>query len=66
MSLSERLATPDGKRRYVRTLFGTIADRYDLITNVLSYGQDRRWKQRLVDLAARIRYDRARSGDRHG
>jgi demethylmenaquinone methyltransferase/2-methoxy-6-polyprenyl-1,4-benzoquinol methylase len=52
MSLSERLATPDGKRRYVRTLFATIADRYDLITNVLSYGQDRRWKQRLVDLAA--------------
>jgi demethylmenaquinone methyltransferase/2-methoxy-6-polyprenyl-1,4-benzoquinol methylase len=52
MSLSERLATPDGKRRYVRTLFATIADRYDLITNVLSYGQDRRWKERLVDLAA--------------
>ena len=52
MSLNERLATPDGKRRYVRTLFATIADRYDLITNVLSYGQDRRWKERLVDLAA--------------
>jgi demethylmenaquinone methyltransferase / 2-methoxy-6-polyprenyl-1,4-benzoquinol methylase len=51
MSLSERLATPDGKRRYVRTLFATIADRYDLITKVLSYGQDRRWKERLVDLA---------------
>jgi demethylmenaquinone methyltransferase/2-methoxy-6-polyprenyl-1,4-benzoquinol methylase len=52
MSVSERIATPDGKRRYVRTLFATIADRYDLITRVLSYGQDRRWKQRLVDLAA--------------
>jgi demethylmenaquinone methyltransferase / 2-methoxy-6-polyprenyl-1,4-benzoquinol methylase len=51
MSLSERIATPDGKRRYVRTLFATIADRYDLITKVLSYGQDRRWKKRLVDLA---------------
>ena len=51
MSLSERIATPDGKRRYVRTLFATIADRYDLITKVLSYGQDRRWKERLVDLA---------------
>lgn len=51
MSLSERIATPDGKRRYVRTLFATIADRYDLITKVLSYGQDRRWKQRLIDLA---------------
>jgi demethylmenaquinone methyltransferase / 2-methoxy-6-polyprenyl-1,4-benzoquinol methylase len=52
MSLSERIATPDGKRRYVRTLFATIADRYDLITKVLSYGQDRRWKRRLVELAS--------------
>ena len=52
MSVSERIATPDGKRRYVRTLFATIADRYDLITHVLSYGQDRRWKRRLVELAA--------------
>jgi len=51
MSLNERIATADGKRRYVRTLFATIADRYDLITKVLSYGQDRRWKRRLVDLA---------------
>jgi demethylmenaquinone methyltransferase/2-methoxy-6-polyprenyl-1,4-benzoquinol methylase len=36
----------------VRRLFATIADRYDLITVLLSYGQDRRWKQRLVTLAA--------------
>jgi demethylmenaquinone methyltransferase / 2-methoxy-6-polyprenyl-1,4-benzoquinol methylase len=52
MSVSERIATPDGKRRYVRTLFATIADRYDLITQILSYGQDRRWKRRLVELAS--------------
>jgi demethylmenaquinone methyltransferase / 2-methoxy-6-polyprenyl-1,4-benzoquinol methylase len=52
MSLRDRIATPDGKRRHVRTLFATIADRYDLITRVLSYGQDRRWKARLVELAA--------------
>jgi ubiquinone/menaquinone biosynthesis methyltransferase len=32
----------------VRRLFATIADRYDLITGVLSYGQDARWKARLV------------------
>src|ERR1700675_1476942 len=54
MSLTGRIATPDGKRRYVRTLFATIADRYDLITKLLSYGQDRRWKQRLVILAAPV------------
>jgi demethylmenaquinone methyltransferase/2-methoxy-6-polyprenyl-1,4-benzoquinol methylase len=52
MSVGNRIATPDGKRRYVRALFATIADRYDFITVALSYGQDRRWKRRLVDLAA--------------
>src|SRR5438105_4873960 len=52
MSLRDRIATPDGKRRYVRKLFATIADRYDFITVVLSYGQDRRWKRRVIDLAA--------------
>lgn len=51
MSLSDRIATPDGKRTYVRSLFATIADRYDFITVALSYGQDRRWKRRVVSLA---------------
>lgn len=32
----------------MRRLFATIADRYDLITAVLSYGMDARWKARLV------------------
>ena len=50
--LGERIATPEGKRRYVRALFATIADRYDFITVALSYGQDRRWKRRLVTHAA--------------
>src|SRR5438128_1411460 len=52
MSLHDRIATPDGKRRFVRAIFATIADRYDFITVVLSYGQDARWKRRLIDLAA--------------
>lgn len=51
MSLGERIATPEGKRHYVRRLFARIADRYDLITVVLSYGQDARWKRRLVRIA---------------
>jgi demethylmenaquinone methyltransferase/2-methoxy-6-polyprenyl-1,4-benzoquinol methylase len=51
MSVGTRIATPEGKRQYVRTLFATIASRYDLITRLLSYGQDRKWKRRLVDLA---------------
>src|SRR6476660_1809757 len=59
MSLRERIATHEGKRRYVRTLFATIADRYDFITVALSYGQDRRWKRRLVALASPRRGSRA-------
>jgi demethylmenaquinone methyltransferase / 2-methoxy-6-polyprenyl-1,4-benzoquinol methylase len=52
MSVGDQIATAETKRRYVRTLFATIADRYDFITIALSYGQDRRWKRRLVRLAA--------------
>jgi len=51
MSLRATIATPPGKQRYVRRLFATIADRYDLITVVLSYGLDRTWKDRLIALA---------------
>ena len=58
MSLDDRIATPHGKRAYVRALFATIADRYDFITVALSYGQDRRWKRRLIRLAE------IRTGDR--
>ena len=57
-SLRAALATPDSKSRYVRRLFATIANRYDLITVVLSFGRDRAWKRRLV------RYAVARPGQR--
>jgi ubiquinone/menaquinone biosynthesis methyltransferase len=50
-SLRHALRTPDTKSRYVRRLFSTIADRYDFITVLLSYGLDRRWKRRLASLA---------------
>lgn len=49
--LEEAIAAPESKRRYVRRLFGTIADRYDFITRVLSFGRDQAWKRRLLDLA---------------
>lgn len=51
MNLRAEISTPAGKRRYARQLFSTIADRYDFITVALSYGQDARWKRRLIDLA---------------
>ena len=50
--LERAFESAETKRRYVRRLFGTIADRYDFITGFLSYGQDRRWKARLVREAA--------------
>jgi ubiquinone/menaquinone biosynthesis methyltransferase len=49
--LGRAFDSPDAKRRYVRRLFATIAPRYDLITRILSFGLDRRWKVRLVELA---------------
>jgi ubiquinone/menaquinone biosynthesis methyltransferase len=51
-ALRDAFDSAEQKRLYVRRLFATIADRYDLITVVLSYGQDRRWKRRLISLAA--------------
>jgi ubiquinone/menaquinone biosynthesis methyltransferase len=49
VSLARAFDSPADKRRYVRRLFATIAGRYDLITRLLSFGLDRRWKARLVD-----------------
>lgn len=51
MSLRTALSSADSKAPYVRRLFHTIADRYDLITGLLSFGRDRRWKAALVGLA---------------
>jgi ubiquinone/menaquinone biosynthesis methyltransferase len=56
--LRDLIATPEGKRRYVRSLFATIANRYDFVTRFLSFGQDRRWKRRLVRLAGITPADR--------
>jgi len=50
-TLPESLATPESRGRYVRRLFATIADRYDLITRVLSCGRDAAWKRRLVAMS---------------
>lgn len=49
-TLAGAFVAPDAKLRYVRRLFATIADRYDLITVLLSFGRDRHWKRRLVSL----------------
>lgn len=48
VGLARAFDSPAEKRRYVRRLFATIASRYDLITRVLSFGLDQRWKRQLV------------------
>ena len=50
-SLASAFESQESKRRYVRWLFATIADRYDITTRVLSFGLDRKWKQKLIALA---------------
>jgi demethylmenaquinone methyltransferase/2-methoxy-6-polyprenyl-1,4-benzoquinol methylase len=50
--LDSAFDSADHKRRYVRSLFATIADRYDFITGFLSFGRDRTWKHRLICEAA--------------
>lgn len=50
MSLRRTIERPETKRAHVRALFATIADQYDLITVLLSFGQDQRWKRRLIRL----------------
>ena len=57
--LRTALESPASKRVYVRRLFATIADRYDLITVLLSFGLDRQWKRRLMSLAGSLPGKRA-------
>jgi ubiquinone/menaquinone biosynthesis methyltransferase len=57
--LRTALESPGSKGRYVRRLFATIADRYDLITMLLSFGLDAGWKRRLVGLAGPLEGKRA-------
>jgi demethylmenaquinone methyltransferase/2-methoxy-6-polyprenyl-1,4-benzoquinol methylase len=48
LPLRDAISTPQTKRRYTRRVFTTIADRYDLVTVLLSFNRDRAWKQRMI------------------
>jgi len=49
--MQEHIASPAKKQLYVNQIFATVAPRYDLVTTLLSYGQDQRWKRKLVAMA---------------
>ena len=51
LDMQEHIASPAKKQIYVNQMFATIAPRYDLVTTLLSYGQDKRWKRKLVAMA---------------
>lgn len=44
----DRLPQGDEKRRAVRTMFDSIAPRYNLVNRVLTFGLDRGWRRRTV------------------
>jgi len=46
-----QIDAPATKRRYVRSLFGRIAGRYDLTNDLMSMGRHRAWKRFALDLA---------------
>jgi demethylmenaquinone methyltransferase/2-methoxy-6-polyprenyl-1,4-benzoquinol methylase len=49
--LREHISSIEKKQEYANRLFETIATRYDFITGFLSYGMDRAWKRKLIDMA---------------
>jgi len=51
LDMQEHITSPAKKQVYVNQMFATIAPRYDFVTTLLSYGQDQRWKRKLVAMA---------------
>lgn len=50
-SLRERLSFPADKSFFVGQLFSSIADHYDFLNSLLSFGQDRHWRRAAVSRA---------------
>lgn len=46
--MSERPTPPAGE--YVGRMFGAIADRYDLMNRVMTFGMDQRWRRQAVEV----------------
>ncbi len=44
------LPEPAHKRDYVRLMFARIAPSYDLMNRIMTFGQDSRWRRRVIDI----------------
>lgn len=42
--------TGEERSQYVQRMFGRIADRYDLMNRVMTFGQDSRWRREVISL----------------
>lgn len=49
-NLVENLATEEKKKQYTAYIFDKIYHRYDFITVFLSYGMDKGWKRKLIEM----------------
>ena len=49
LKFDDSLRQADKRKRYNAELFTIVAPKYDFATRLLSFGQDARWKRRLID-----------------
>jgi demethylmenaquinone methyltransferase/2-methoxy-6-polyprenyl-1,4-benzoquinol methylase len=56
-SFGNRIVMPNERRDRIRRVFGAVAQRYDLINDLMSFGLHRLWKRRMVKTAAPARGD---------
>ena len=52
MTRRSALPTLEDKPVFVRQMFDRIAERYDLVNRIMTFGLDQRWRRQLVDALA--------------
>ncbi len=50
LDITEHISSKQKKQLYVNQLFETIASHYDFFTVFFSYGMDRSWKRKLIEM----------------